>query len=146
MDKSVRYSCQIFSGFKIPNITKIGYFLTELFKKNKKGTQRYNTVHPSVPAAAAGRFAAERRASRRLSIAEGAETYQLKARSVAASRQRRGLTLPQTERSLRNGLASVRRLSDLSARAVGLLLSAPPAGYIRCIAGSGAIISNGAVG
>jgi len=26
----------MFSGFKIPKIIKIGYFLTELFKKKKK--------------------------------------------------------------------------------------------------------------
>jgi len=30
--KFVRYSCQIFSGFKVPKIIKIGQFLTELFK------------------------------------------------------------------------------------------------------------------
>jgi len=33
VDKSVRCSCQIFSGFKAPKIIKIGQFLTELFKK-----------------------------------------------------------------------------------------------------------------
>jgi len=27
----------MFSGFKIPKIIKIGYFLTELFKKEKGG-------------------------------------------------------------------------------------------------------------
>jgi len=33
VDKSVRFSCQIFSGFNLPKIIKIGYFLTELLKK-----------------------------------------------------------------------------------------------------------------
>jgi len=33
VDKSVRCSCQIFSGFNTPKIIKIGQFLTELFKK-----------------------------------------------------------------------------------------------------------------
>ena len=28
----------MFSGFKIPKIIKIGYFLTELFKKRKRWT------------------------------------------------------------------------------------------------------------
>jgi len=36
VDKSVRCSCQIFSGFNVPKIIKIGQFLTELFKKIKK--------------------------------------------------------------------------------------------------------------
>ena len=31
--KPVRFSCQIFSGFNIPKIIKIGQFLKELFKK-----------------------------------------------------------------------------------------------------------------
>ena len=35
VDKSVRCSCQIFSGFNIPKIIKIGQFLTELFKNKK---------------------------------------------------------------------------------------------------------------
>jgi len=33
VDKSVRCSCEIFSGFNTPKIIKIGYFLTELFGK-----------------------------------------------------------------------------------------------------------------
>ena len=33
--KSVRCSCQIFSGFNIPKIIKIGYFLTGFYSKNK---------------------------------------------------------------------------------------------------------------
>jgi len=33
VDKSVRYSRQIFPGFNVPKIIKIGLFLTELFKK-----------------------------------------------------------------------------------------------------------------
>jgi len=33
VDKSVRFSCQIFPGFNLPKIIKIGYFLTELLKK-----------------------------------------------------------------------------------------------------------------
>ena len=33
VDKSVRCSCQFFSGFNIPKIIKIGQFLTELFNK-----------------------------------------------------------------------------------------------------------------
>ena len=37
VDKSVRFSCQIFSGFNLPKIIKIGYFLTELLK-NKRWT------------------------------------------------------------------------------------------------------------
>jgi len=37
VDKSVRCSCQIFSGFNTPKIIKIGYFLTELFEKIKGG-------------------------------------------------------------------------------------------------------------
>ena len=32
VDKSVRFSCHIFSGFNISKIIKIGQFLTELFK------------------------------------------------------------------------------------------------------------------
>jgi len=32
-EKSARLSCQIFSGFNMPKIIKIGQFLTELFKK-----------------------------------------------------------------------------------------------------------------
>ena len=43
VDKSVRFLCQIFSGFNMPTITKLSKFLTELFKKNKRwaffGTQ-----------------------------------------------------------------------------------------------------------
>jgi len=37
VDRSVRFLCQIFSGFNIPKIIKIGQFLTELFKKQKRG-------------------------------------------------------------------------------------------------------------
>jgi len=37
VDKSVRCSCKIFSGFNISKIIKIGQFLTELFKKQKGG-------------------------------------------------------------------------------------------------------------
>jgi len=33
VDKSARFSREIFSGFNIPEIIKIGKFLTELFKK-----------------------------------------------------------------------------------------------------------------
>jgi len=33
LDKSVRYSYQILSGFNIPKIIKISQFLTDLFKK-----------------------------------------------------------------------------------------------------------------
>jgi len=33
VDKSVRVSCRIFSGFNGPQIIKIGYFWTELLKK-----------------------------------------------------------------------------------------------------------------
>ena len=33
VDKCISYRCQIFSGFHTPKIIKIGYFLTELFKK-----------------------------------------------------------------------------------------------------------------
>jgi len=36
VDKSVRCSCQILSGFNIPKIIKIGQFLTQLFKKIKR--------------------------------------------------------------------------------------------------------------
>jgi len=43
MDKSVRFSCQMFSGLNTPKIIKIGQFLRKLFKKNKNvdvfGTQ-----------------------------------------------------------------------------------------------------------
>ena len=35
MDKSVRFSCSIFSGFNMPKIIKIGYFL-QSYSKNKK--------------------------------------------------------------------------------------------------------------
>jgi len=35
VDKSVRYLCQIFSGFNIPKLIKIGQFLTELLKNKK---------------------------------------------------------------------------------------------------------------
>jgi len=35
--KSVSCWCQFVFGFYMPKITKIGYFLTELLKKNKKG-------------------------------------------------------------------------------------------------------------
>jgi len=35
MDKSLSCSCQIFSGFYVTKIIKIGQFLTELFKKLK---------------------------------------------------------------------------------------------------------------
>jgi len=35
MDKSVRFSCEIFSGFNTPKIIKISEFLTELFKNKK---------------------------------------------------------------------------------------------------------------
>ena len=35
VDKSVKCSCQVFLGFNIPKIIKMGQFLTELFKKNK---------------------------------------------------------------------------------------------------------------
>jgi len=38
VDKSVRCSCQSFSGFNKPKINKIGQFLTELFKKIKSWT------------------------------------------------------------------------------------------------------------
>ena len=37
VDKSERFSCQIFSGFNLPKIIRIGYFLTELLKKIKGG-------------------------------------------------------------------------------------------------------------
>jgi len=37
VDKSVSFSCQISSGFNMLKIIKIGYFLTELFKKIKGG-------------------------------------------------------------------------------------------------------------
>jgi len=37
MDKSVRCSCQIISGFNVLKISKIGYFVTELFEKQKGG-------------------------------------------------------------------------------------------------------------
>ena len=33
VDKFVRCLCQIFLGFNVPKIIKIGQFLTELFKK-----------------------------------------------------------------------------------------------------------------
>jgi len=33
MDKSVRFSFQIFSRFNIPKVIKIGYSVTELFEK-----------------------------------------------------------------------------------------------------------------
>jgi len=33
MDKSVRFSCQMFSGLNTPKIIKIGQFLRKLFKK-----------------------------------------------------------------------------------------------------------------
>jgi len=36
--KSVRFSCEIFSGFNVPNIIKLGFLLTELFKRIKKWT------------------------------------------------------------------------------------------------------------
>jgi len=38
VDKSVRFSYQIFSGFNMPKIVKIVKFLIELFKKNKRWT------------------------------------------------------------------------------------------------------------
>jgi len=38
VDKSVRLLCQIFSEFNMPKIIKIGYFLTQLFKKLKSWT------------------------------------------------------------------------------------------------------------
>jgi len=37
VDKSVRCSCQIFSGFNVTKIINIGQFLTELFQKLKGG-------------------------------------------------------------------------------------------------------------
>jgi len=37
VDKSVRFSYQIFSGFNMPKIVKIVKFLIELFKKIKGG-------------------------------------------------------------------------------------------------------------
>ena len=45
VDKSVRFSCQIFSGFNVPKIIKIGYFLTELFKKLTVGVFSWDTVY-----------------------------------------------------------------------------------------------------
>jgi len=33
VDKSVRFACQILSGFNTPKIIKIGYLLTALFKE-----------------------------------------------------------------------------------------------------------------
>ena len=44
--KCVRFLCQIFSGFKIPKIIKIGQFLTELFRKLKVG--RFGGTHQST--------------------------------------------------------------------------------------------------
>ena len=38
VDKSVKCSCQVFLGFNIPKIIKMGQFLTELFKKIKRWT------------------------------------------------------------------------------------------------------------
>jgi len=38
VDKSLSRSCQIFSEFNTPKITKIGQYLTELFKKIKRWT------------------------------------------------------------------------------------------------------------
>ena len=38
VDKFVKLSCQIFSGFNVPKVIKIGYSLTELFKKIKMRT------------------------------------------------------------------------------------------------------------
>jgi len=38
VDKSVSCSCQLFSGFNVPKLIKIGQFLTELFKKIKRWT------------------------------------------------------------------------------------------------------------
>ena len=37
IDKSlyIMHSCQIFSGFKVPKVIKIGKFLTELFKNKR---------------------------------------------------------------------------------------------------------------
>jgi len=45
VDKSVRFSCQIFSGFNVPEIIKIGYFLTELFKKLTVDVFSWDTVY-----------------------------------------------------------------------------------------------------
>ena len=33
VDKSVSYSCKIFSGFDVQKLIKIGFFLTKLLKK-----------------------------------------------------------------------------------------------------------------
>jgi len=44
VDKSVRFSCQIFSEFNVPKIIKIGYFLTELFKKLTVDVFSWDTV------------------------------------------------------------------------------------------------------
>jgi len=50
VDKSAKHSCQIFSGFNIPKIIKIGWSLTELFKIIKSwtfwGTQSRNPHRP----------------------------------------------------------------------------------------------------
>jgi len=43
VDKSVRFSCQIFSGFNIPEITKIGQILA-VIKKQKGGRFGEGTV------------------------------------------------------------------------------------------------------
>jgi len=47
MDKSVRFSCQIFSGLDVSKIIKIGYFLTELLK-NKRWTFLGHGVHTCI--------------------------------------------------------------------------------------------------
>ena len=43
--KSVRFSCEIFSGFNVPKIIKLGFLLTELFKKIKRWTFFSETVY-----------------------------------------------------------------------------------------------------
>jgi len=37
VDKSVRFACQIFSGFNVPKIIKIGYIFGRVIQKGKGG-------------------------------------------------------------------------------------------------------------